>query len=89
MQESVHRIQWSAGRMKAGTNSAQDQLVENLQLDLYNYVRAALAALETPTPIRRGLLGGSVHNADTSIVDGLKSLIETVERPHVSSTNVI
>lgn len=56
-----------------------NQLVDNLQLVLHIYLKAAFAALEALTTTHRGRLAGSVHTAGTSITDGLKASIETVE----------
>lgn len=79
MQESIDCILRRVGRLKASIDRVCDQLIDQLQLDLHNYIRSAFAALETPMTVHRGSPGESVHVAVNNITDGLKAPIETVE----------
>lgn len=69
MQRGFHRILRCAGRLKASIDRIRDQLVENLQLDLHNYIRAAFAAKMTRTRTHRGRTDGSVHVAFRTTTD--------------------
>lgn len=79
VRKDLDRILEQTGQLKTGIDRICDQLVENLQLDLHKYIRAAFAPLETLTTTLRGRLGGSVHVPVHNINEGLKSLTEIVE----------
>lgn len=49
LQEIVDRILTWAAQLKADIDRIPDQLVENLQSDLRNYLGVASVALKTPT----------------------------------------
>lgn len=67
--EGVDCVLKQSGRLKTDTDSVRVQLVENLQVDMRNYLLAAFADSETATTTYRGRLGGSVLGAATSITD--------------------
>lgn len=71
----LRREEW----LKAGIEMVRDQLMENLQVDLHDYLNMAFVALETPTNYLRGGYDGSVSATFTRITDGLQALVESIE----------
>lgn len=87
MQVDIDRILRWEGRLKAGIDRIHDQLVKTLQFILHKYLRAAFAALETPTLSRCDRLGGSVRTAVANITDCLTARMEIVEGLCSASAN--
>lgn len=50
-------------------------------MDLYNYPKAALAAIEASTMMHLGRLAGSVAGAATQINEELRVVIDSIEGP--------
>lgn len=87
IQERFDRISSRARRLKSGADRSCDQLIENLQLDLQNYLMVSCEAIETLTTTHCAPLDGCVNLAVTSISDGLGALMETVEGLHAPPAN--
>lgn len=54
MRAGSDRILMRAGRLRADIQGCLDQLIENLQSDLHNYLNATLVALKASMTIHRG-----------------------------------
>lgn len=74
----LSRAEWS----RAGIETVQDQLVENLQYDLYIYLNAVIVASEAPTTNRSRQPNWPVHGSFTRITDGLRALVQTAYAFH-------
>lgn len=53
-QKDIDRIQNRAGRLKASIVRFYDQVVENVQRDLHNYLKAGFVAIESPETTHSG-----------------------------------
>lgn len=68
------------GRLEAGTEKVRDQLVDNLQLVLHDYLNAAFASSQTPAAHHCGRHHGSADGAATRFTGDLRAVVEPIER---------